>query len=69
MTKKPRQSMRLTERTERPARLKRVKPRRRESLRDEFRNCQASGCPNIVSIADKPGYSGPIYCVLHRDPS
>lgn len=37
-------------------------------VQDEFRKCDApGGCPNIVSIRDKPrGYSGPIFCALHR---
>jgi len=51
MTKKPRGRPRLTERT--------------KSKHEEFRNCDApSGCPNIVSIVDRPK-AGPVYCVLH----
>lgn len=43
------------------------KPPRKE----EFRNCDApDGCPNVVSMRGKPvDYSGPIYCILHRDTS
>jgi hypothetical protein len=33
-------------------------------LKDEFHNCDAPGCRNIISIVDRPK-SGPIYCVLH----
>jgi len=39
---------------------------RKPVVKHEFRNCDAPGCPNIVSVEDKPkGYSDPIYCVLH----
>jgi hypothetical protein len=37
-----------------------------EVLKQEFRNCDAPNCPNIISMYGKPkGYSGPIYCILH----
>jgi len=54
MTKKPRQQLKIL---------------RTEAAQEEFRNCDApSGCPNIVSVRDRyQGYSGPVYCVLHRE--
>lgn len=43
-------------------------PRHKRVVKDEFLTCaDPSGCTNIVSIVGKPtGYSGPVYCVLHR---
>jgi len=54
MTVKPRQRLR-------PNQTPKPQPR------PEFRNCDApGGCPNIVSIRDKPlGFAGPIFCSLH----
>jgi len=54
MTKKPRQKPKAR------------KPR--YEIKQEFINCCASGCPNIISYWVQPaGYSGPVYCVLHRE--
>lgn len=57
MTKRPRRQLKVT-----------MSPKA-EAAKQEFRNCDApEGCPNIISVADKPsGYSGPVYCVLHRE--
>jgi len=33
----------------------------------EFRNCDAPNCGNIVSVRYlPPKFSGPVYCSLHR---
>lgn len=62
MSKKPRGRPRLAELEHHPFKT-------RTEIRDaEFRNCDADDCPNIVSVADRPGYSGPVYCLLHREP-
>jgi len=48
-----------------------VRPSQQPKLppKEEFRNCDApGGCPNIVSIRDKPrGYLGPVFCAVHRE--
>jgi hypothetical protein len=61
MSKKPRQHLKLIEPPRRPnqAPLK--------TRTEEFYICDALGCSNVVSIADKHLYSGPIYCILHRE--
>lgn len=34
----------------------------------EFRNCDAPSCQNIVSVVNLPRqFSGPVYCILHRN--
>jgi hypothetical protein len=53
MPKKPRQQVQV------------MHYKTREALA-EFRNCDApGGCPNIVSVKDRPRREGPIYCRLH----
>ncbi len=66
MTKKPRGKPVLMEQT-RP--MRRPGQRHKRVVKDEFLTCaHRGGCTNIVSILGKPfGYSGPVYCVLHRD--
>lgn len=37
----------------------------REAARQEFRTCDAPRCHNVISMEDKQGYLGPVYCMLH----
>lgn len=64
MSKKPRGKPVLME-YERPVQ-RRQNPRHKHVVKDEFRNCNFPGCPNIVSVQELPGYSGPVVCILHR---
>jgi len=62
MSKKPRQNLKLIDPPRRPNQAP------RQTRTEEFYICDASGCANVVSIADKDLYSGrPIYCILHRE--
>lgn len=68
MPKKPRSHIVPDERPRRRTKAPRPTKTRTQIFDEEFRQCSfRGGCPNIVSVADKPrGYSGRVFCILHR---